>query len=42
MHNLGVRKRYDEFQAASTLTRVRDFMDKLAQKIDEKGRRVKV
>lgn len=32
------RKHYDEFEAASALTRVRDFMDKLSHKIDEKGR----
>ena len=35
-----VRKTYDEFDAERSLTRVRDFMDKLADKIDEKGRRV--
>jgi len=37
-----VRKNYDEFQAASALTRVRDFMEKLAGKIDQKGRVVKL
>ncbi len=36
-----VRKSYNEFEAASALTRVRDFMAKLASRIDEKGRRVK-
>jgi hypothetical protein len=36
-----VRKNYDGFQAASALTRVHDFMDKLANKIDERGRRVR-
>jgi hypothetical protein len=35
-----VRKTYDEFDAEKSLNRVRDFMDKLADKIDEKGRRV--
>jgi hypothetical protein len=33
-----LRKTYDEFEAASALTRVRDFMDKLAVRIDERGR----
>jgi hypothetical protein len=35
-----VRKDYDEFDARKSLTRVRDFMEKLADKIDEKGKRV--
>jgi hypothetical protein len=33
-----VRKSYDEGDAKKALTRVRDFMEKLANKIDEKGR----
>lgn len=33
-----VRKTYDESDAEKSLTRVRDFMEKLADKIDEKGR----
>lgn len=32
------RKNYDQGQAQSALSRVRDFMDKLASKIDERGR----
>jgi hypothetical protein len=36
-----VRKTYDEFDAQKSLTRVRDFMEKLADKIDERGRKVK-
>jgi hypothetical protein len=36
-----VRKSYDEFDAQKSLTRVRDFMEKLADKIDEKGRLVR-
>ncbi len=36
-----VRKTYDQFEAARALTRVRDFMEKLAHHIDERGRRVK-
>jgi hypothetical protein len=36
-----VRRSYDEFEAASALTRVRDFMGKLASKIDEKGKRTR-
>lgn len=36
-----VRKVYDEFDALKSLTRVRDFMEKLAGKIDEQGRKVK-
>jgi hypothetical protein len=36
-----VRKTYDEDDAKRALNRVRDFMDKLAGKIDEKGRVVK-
>jgi hypothetical protein len=36
-----VRQTYDEFEAERALTRVRDFMDKLAGKIDQNGRRVK-
>jgi hypothetical protein len=35
-----VRKTYDEFDAEKSLNRVRDFMDKLSDKIDEKGRSV--
>lgn len=34
-----VRQSYDEHQAASALTRVRDFMHKLASEIDERGKR---
>lgn len=36
-----VRKTYDEFDSERALVRVRDFMEKLAGKIDQKGRRVK-
>lgn len=36
-----VRKAYDSGQAESALTRVRDFMAKLASRIDEKGRVVR-
>lgn len=36
-----VRKTYDQFEAARALTRVRDFMEKLAHHIDEHGRRIK-
>jgi hypothetical protein len=36
-----VRKTYDEFEAARALTCVRDFMDKLAGRIDQNGRRFK-
>jgi hypothetical protein len=36
-----VRRSYDEFDAESALTRVRNFMVKLARQIDERGRRVK-
>lgn len=36
-----VRKNYDEYDAERSLTRVRDFMGKLAGKIDEKGRTLK-
>ncbi len=36
-----VRKTYDEFDAEKSLTRVRDFMQKLAARIDEKGRTVR-
>lgn len=35
-----VHRDYDEYEAASALTRIRDFMYKLAGEIDEKGRRV--
>lgn len=35
-----VRRSYDEHQAASALIRVRDFMGKLANKIDENGKKV--
>jgi hypothetical protein len=35
-----VRRSYDEYEAGSALTRVRDFMAKLASKIDEKGKKV--
>jgi hypothetical protein len=36
-----VRKTYDEFEAASAVTRVRDFMGKLSRRINEKGAMVK-
>lgn len=35
------RKHYDEFQATSALNHVKDFMEKLAARIDEKGRTIK-
>jgi len=34
------RKSYDQFQAASVLTHVKDFMSKLAERIDEKGNKI--
>ena len=36
-----LRKAYDEFEAASAVTRVRDFMGKLSRRINEKGAIVK-
>jgi hypothetical protein len=36
-----VRKQYDEFQALRALTRVHDFMSRLAEKIDHKHHRIK-
>jgi hypothetical protein len=36
-----VRGAYDEFEAVRALMRVRDFMEKLAEKIDQNGRKVK-
>src|ERR1035437_6377080 len=36
-----VRGAYDEFDAARALTRVRDFMEELAERIDQNGRKVK-
>jgi hypothetical protein len=36
-----VRKGYDEFDAERALTGVRNFMHKLARKIDESGRKIK-
>jgi hypothetical protein len=36
-----VRKKYDAYDSERALVRVRDFMEKLAGRIDEKGRKVK-
>lgn len=40
-HVMHTRGKYDEFQASSVVVHVKDFMAKLALRIDEKGRKIK-